>query len=371
MRYDPRRRRCRLILQDGRIFEGCSFASETPVAGEVVFNTGMVGYPESLTDPSYAGQILTLTYPLIGNYGVPSSDVDEMGIRTHFESDRAHITALITGDLTEHYSHHDAVQSLSAWLSRQNIPGMTGVDTRALTKHIRSHGVMPGKLVPDGFDSDDLDFIDPNETDLVGKVTRRDVDVFGDGDFHIVAVDCGIKNNIIREFMLRNVRLTIVPADFDFTTIDYDGLFLSNGPGDPEKAGDVISNVAKALQDDRPIFGICLGTQILAIAAGGSTYKLKYGHRAQNQPCIDSDTDRCYITSQNHGFVVEDKKLPDSWRAWFTNANDGTCEGIRHESKPFSAVQFHPEAACGPVDTRFLFDRFLDQVRERVGGCVR
>jgi carbamoyl-phosphate synthase small subunit len=367
MRYDPNRHRCRLILKDGRVFEGCSFAARVPVAGEVVFNTGMVGYPESLTDPSYAGQILTLTYPLIGNYGIPSAERDAMGIQRHFESDRVQITALITGDLSEKYSHHDAVSSLSDWLEAHGIPGMTGVDTRALTKHIRSYGVMPGKLVPEGFDPDSLEFIDPNKTNLVAEVTRKDVSSFGSGDVHIVAVDCGIKNNIIREFVKRDVKLTVVPAGYDFSSIDYDGLFISNGPGDPEMAGDVIRNVADAVSDGRPIFGICLGAQVLGLAIGAKTYKLKYGHRAQNQPCIDADTGRCYITSQNHGFAVDASTLPGGWISWFTNANDGTCEGIRHESKPFMAVQFHPEATCGPVDTEFLFDKFLDMVREQTG----
>jgi len=370
MRYDPERQRCRLILKDGRIFEGWSFAADIPVAGEVVFNTGMVGYPESLTDPSYAGQILTLTYPLIGNYGVPSGDPDESGIPSYFESDRVQISALVTADTSEFFSHHDAVRSLSEWLREYSIPGITGIDTRALTRHIRSHGVMPGKLVPDGIDPGGIDFIDPNETDLVGSVTSNEPREYGEGDIHIVAIDCGIKNNIIREFVKRGVRVTVVPALYDFSAIDYDGLFLSNGPGDPENAGSVIEHVARALDDDRPIFGICLGTQIIAIAAGGKTYKLKYGHRAQNQPCMDIETGRCYITSQNHGFAVDIDSLPPDWTVWFRNANDNTCEGIKHKSKLISAVQFHPEAACGPVDTEFLFDRFIDQIRKHRGNLA-
>jgi carbamoyl-phosphate synthase small subunit len=371
MRQDIKHQRCQLILKDGRVFRGFSFGAYIPVAGEVVFNTGMVGYPESLTDPSYAGQILTLTYPLIGNYGVPSDDRDEMGILRHFESDRVQITALITGDLSEQYSHHDAALSLPDWLSKHGIPGMTGIDTRALTKHIREHGVMPGKIVPDDFNPDDIDFIDPNETDLVTSVTRNEISTYGDGDLHIVAIDCGIKNNIIREFVERKVKLTVVPSGHDFLDMDYDGLFLSNGPGNPERAGNVINYLSKALEDEHPIFGICLGTQILALAAGAKTFKLKFGHRAQNQPCIDIDTGRCYITSQNHGFAVETDTLPDGWRMWFKNINDGTCEGIIHESKPFMAVQFHPEATCGPTDTEFLFDSFLDLVRKYSGRQAR
>ncbi len=371
MRYDPQRQGCRLILKDGRSFHGYAFGEISPRAGEVVFNTGMVGYPESLTDASYAGQILTLTYPLIGNYGVPSDARDSHGIPLHFESDRIQIAALVTADVSEYYSHHDAVSSLSGWLKSQGVPGITGIDTRALTKHIRCHGVMPGIIVPDGFDAGSIGFIDPNETDLVGDVTRRQVDVYGDGDIHIVAVDCGIKNNIIREFLKLGAKLTVVPAGYDFTSIDYDGLFISNGPGDPENAGAVISHVRSALDDARPIFGICLGTQVLALAAGGATYKLKFGHRGQNQPCTDTDTGRCYITSQNHGFAVDAASMPTEWKTWFTNANDGTFEGLRHESKPFSAVQFHPEAKCGPVDTEYLFKRFVDQVRESAAREVR
>ncbi len=371
MRYDPKRPKCRLILKDGRSFEGYAFGALLKSAGEVVFNTGMVGYPESLTDPSYAGQILTLTYPLIGNYGVPSDARDEWGIVKHFESNRIQIKALVTADLSERYSHYDAVSSLSDWLASQDVPGITGIDTRALTKHIRHHGVMPGIVVPEGHDPAGIEFIDPNETDLVGQVTRDGVEVFGDGDIHIVAVDCGIKNNIIREFLKLNAKVTVVPSDFDFSSIDYDGLFISNGPGDPERAGSVIANVERALNDDRPIFGICLGAQVLALAAGAKTYKLKYGHRGQNQPCTDADSGRCYITSQNHGFAVDAKSLPAGWLTWFTNANDGTFEGLRHESKPFSAVQFHPEATCGPVDTKYLFNRFVDEVRTHAGRCAK
>ena len=369
MRYEAQRARSRLLLADGRSFEGYGFGARVPVAGEVVFNTGMVGYPEALTDPSYAGQVLTLTYPLIGNYGIPSAGRDEMGIPLHFESDRVQVTALVTGDLSERYSHHGAVSSLDQWLTEHGVPCITGIDTRALTKHIRRHGVMPAKVVPAGVERE-LDFVDPNATDLVGQVTRREISVFGEGGVNIVAVDFGIKNNIIREFVRRGVRLTVVPAGHDFSTIEYDGLFLSNGPGDPARAGPAIGYVADALAAGKPVFGICLGAQIMALAAGGTTYKLKYGHRGQNQPCTNLDDGRCYVTSQNHGFAVDGAALPAGWKVWFENANDRGCEGIRHLSEPFSAVQFHPEATCGPKDTVFLFDRFVAQVRDLAGRCA-
>jgi len=333
--------------------------------GEVVFNTGMVGYPESLTDPSYRGQILVFTYPLIGNYGVPSEELNEWGFSKYLESEEIHVRGVVVGQASEHYSHHKAVSSLHHWLEKHGIPGMTGVDTRALTKKLREHGVMLGKMTEEDSTSD---FFDPNISNLVAEVSCKEVHIYepeGEVQQTILAYDCGMKRNIIRSFLKRGVRVIRVPWDFDLSSYDgkYDGIFISNGPGDPKMCSETIKNISLALDKNIPTFGICLGTQLLALAIGGDTYKLKYGHRGANQPCIlvekSLPQQKCIITSQNHGFAVDAASLPKDWSIWFTNANDNTVEGIRHASGKFFAVQFHPEATPGPEDANYLFDEFL------------
>lgn len=349
-----------LILSDGTKFSGKSFAFHSSTSGEVVFNTGMVGYPETLSDPSYNGQILTLTYPLIGNYGVPSDERDEFGIKKFFESDGVHISGLVISDYSHEYSHTSAVKSLGEWLREHKVPAIYGVDTRALTKKLREKGVMLGKIVI----GKDIKIKNSNKENQVSKVSTDEVVEYKSKlsarrAKSVLLVDCGVKNNIIRCFLDRGVNVKRVPWGYDFTREKYDGLFISNGPGDPKKCKVTIENLKKALKQKRPVFGICLGSQLMALAAGADTYKLKYGHRAHNQPCIDVDTGKCYITSQNHGYAVDENTLSRSWEAWFSNANDGTNEGVRHKSKPFFAVQFHPEAMSGPTDTEFLFDDFI------------
>ena len=294
------KRRAVLVLQDGTRYEGWSFGYEAPVAGEVVFYTAMTGYVESLTDPSYKGQILVPTYPLIGNYGVPSAERDQWGIEKFYESDRIHCSALVVSYYSGEYSHWNAVKSLGEWLREQHVPAIYGV---------------------------------------------------------------GVKYNILRCLLRRGATVIRVPWDYDFSQEDYDGLFLSNGPGDPSQCGETIAHIAAALQDDRPIMGICLGNQLLARAAGASTYKLKYGHRGHNQPVMVPGTNRCFITSQNHGFAIDDRTLPEDWETLFVNVNDGTNEGIRHRSKPFFSTQYHPEASSGPVDTEYLFDEFIENIK--------
>jgi carbamoyl-phosphate synthase small subunit len=353
-------RTARLVLEDGHVLTGRSFGAPVSAAGEVVFTTGMVGYPESLTDPSYEGQILTLTFPSIGNYGVPGDDVGEFGLPRSLESDRIHVSGLIVADYSPAYSHWEAVRSLSAWLKANGVPAILEVDTRALTRRLREHGTMLGKLEVQG----DPGWFDPARENLVARVGRGRAGVLGEGgDPHLLVLDCGVKNNILRCLLRREAALTVVPWDTDPATIPHDGLVLSNGPGDPTRCEATIRHLAAALEQGTPIFGICLGCQLLALAAGASTFKLRFGHRGQNQPVTDIGTRRCYVTSQNHGYAVDARTLPEDWEVWFLNANDGTVEGIRHRSRPFSAVQFHPEAACGPVDTAYLFDRFLEQVR--------
>lgn len=350
----------RLILEDGTVFEGYSFGAETVATGEVVFNTAMTGYPESLTDPSYSGQILVLTYPLIGNYGVPAHSDSEQLLK-FFESDKIHINALVVADYSFNYSHWNADQSLHNWLAENNIPAIYGVDTREITKIIRERGVMLGKIAVEG-QPEPAVFEDPNAENLVAKVSCREVIEYGNGKHRIVLVDCGCKYNIIRCLMGRDATVIRVPWDYDFTTLQYDGLMLSNGPGDPKLCTSTVANIKKAMAIGKPIFGICLGNQLLSIAAGATTYKLKYGHRSHNQPALMVGTNKAVITSQNHGFAVDTASLNSDWEPYFINLNDGTSEGIRHKTKPFCSVQFHPEASSGPVDTEFLFDQFIENI---------
>ncbi len=344
-----------MTLEDGTTYKGISFGAPGTVQGEVVFNTGMVGYPETLTDPSYRGQILVLTYPLVGNYGVPGDEMDE-GLSKHFESPGVQVEGLVIADLSHHYSHWSATRSLDRWLKEHDVPAIYGVDTRAITKRLREKGTMVGGIVTGAGDPDlSLD----SERNIVAEVSTREPVVYERGEKKVVLVDCGVKNNIIRAFLRRNITVKRVPWDHDLTREDAHGIIISNGPGDPKKCGETIKNVRKLLsRNDIPILGICLGSQILALAAGADTYKLKYGHRSQNQPCMEAGTKRCYISSQNHGYAVDSDTLPEDWREWFYNVNDNTNEGLIHISKPFFGAQFHPEASPGPDDTEFIFDMF-------------
>ena len=350
--------RGRLILEDGTVFEGKSFGYESPTAGEVVFNTAMTGYPESLTDPSYEGQILVTTYPILGNYGVPPRG-EKDSVSEFYESDHIHARAIIAQDYSKEHSHWLSNRSLGDWLKEEHIPGLYGIDTRALTKHLREKGSMLGKIVIGDASDDSIDFYDPNKENLVGKVSCTNVETFGEGEKTVVLVDCGVKHNIIRCLTRRGVKVIMVPWDYDFTTIDYDGLFISNGPGNPDFAEKTGENLKKAIDKGKPICGICMGNQLLSKAAGAKTYKLKYGHRSHNQPVRKVDSDICFVTSQNHGFAVDSSTLPEDWEPLFINMNDGTNEGIRHKTKPFFSAQFHPEASSGPKDTEFLFDDFI------------
>jgi len=344
-----------LLFEDGSVFEGYSFGYPKAVSGEVVFNTGMVGYPESLSDPSYKGQILVLAYPLIGNYGIPRSN-GLNGLSTAFESDRIQIQGLVVSQYSSQYSHWNASKNLADWLKEHAVPALYGVDTRMLTKRLRDKGVMLGKIV---LSDDNLGLHDPNNENLLSMVSVKQPIRYEGGKKKVVVIDCGCKNSIIRSLLARGVTVIRVPWDYDFSSEDFDGVLISNGPGDPKMCRETIASVKKVMEENYPTFGLCLGHQILALAAGADTYKLKFGHRSQNQPCIEVGTKRCYMTSQNHGFALVNETLPEGWEPWFTNANDGSNEGIRHQSRPFMSVQFHPEAAPGPVDTNFVFDRFL------------
>lgn len=361
-----------LTLEDGTTYAGRSFGYEGPAAGEVVFNTAMTGYPESLTDPSYEGQILVTTFPQLGNYGVPPT-LGSDDLKTYLEGSRIHCRAIIAQDYAFHFSHWLADKSLAEWLKQEKIPGLYDIDTRALTKHLRNHGSMLGKITFE--DGEDIDFYDPNAYNLIAMTSIGEPLVYDGIDCcpvplaeagpapvekkTVVLVDCGIKHNIIRCLLHRGVRVVRVPWNFDFNTLEWDGLFISNGPGNPDFATTTVDNIRRAMERRKPICGICMGNQLLAKAAGGRTYKLKYGHRSHNQPVRLVGTDRCFITSQNHGFAVDTESLGPDWEALFVNMNDGTNEGVRHKSLPFWSAQFHPEASSGPRDTEFLFDEFI------------
>jgi carbamoyl-phosphate synthase small subunit len=351
-----------LILDDGSEFRGFCFGYERAVAGEVVFNTAMTGYPESLTDPSYAGQLMVLTYPLIGNYGVPDRTLRPDGLSAFMESERIHADAIIISDYSHDYCHWNAVNSLSEWLTGEQIPGLYGVDTRSITKLLREKGSMKGKIVLD--DPAEVDFYDPNAINQVARVSCREVITYGAGagKKKIVLLDCGVKHNIIRCLLKRDLTVIRTPWDYDFHTLDYDALFISNGPGDPDTCDVAVQHIRRTLPGHKPVCGICMGNQLLAKAGGASIYKLKYGHRSHNQPVRMVGTNRCFITSQNHGYAVDSRTLGADWEALFVNMNDDTNEGIRHKTKPFFSAQFHPEACSGPTDTEFIFDRFAEMV---------
>lgn len=354
-------RKVTLRLEDGTEFHGTSFGYEKPVAGEVVFNTAMMGYPESLTDPSYAGQLMTLTFPLVGNYGVPPFTFEENGLPTFMESEKIHVRAIIVSDYSREFSHWNGVETLADWLKREQVPGITGIDTRQLTKVLREHGVMMGKILFDDM-PDEVPEADYAGVNFVDQVSCREVIKYNEGaDKKVVLVDCGVKANILRCLIRRGVEVIRVPWNYDFNELEFDGLFLANGPGDPETCEVTVQNIRRFLANSvvRPCMGICMGNQLLSKAAGAKIYKLKYGHRSHNQPVRKVGTETCFITSQNHGYAVDSSSLPADWEPMFVNMNDGSNEGVRHKKNPWFSAQFHPEACSGPVDTEFMFDDFV------------
>ncbi len=354
--------RSKLILESGEIFPGYSPAWQTDrYFGEIVFATGMTGYVESLTDPSYAGQILAFTYPLIGNYGVPD--------RAFWESGKIQASGVIVGTASRFASHWSAQLSFLDWLSSERVPLITGLDTRELTKRLRKKGTVLGAITA-GDAPENASFLglasssfpDPNQTDLVAKVSCKEKATLGSGPKRVIAIDCGIKENILRSLRRFPLEISKVPYDYDYLEEEFDGLFLSNGPGDPAACKKTIAILQKALKRQKPTFGICLGAQLLALAIGGKTYKLTFGHRGQNHPCFDLAGNKAILTSQNHGYAIDERSLPDDWEVTFRNLNDASVEGIAHKHLPFFAVQFHPESSPGPTDAAYLFDRFHELV---------
>lgn len=359
-------RKVTLQLSDGTEFHGKSFGYEQPVAGEVVFNTAMMGYPESLTDPSYAGQLLTMTFPLVGNYGVPPFTFNKQtGLPDFMESDRIYASALIVSNYSEQYSHWNAVESLGEWLQREKVPGITGIDTRELTKVLREHGVMMGKILFDD-EPNNVPEADYEGVNFVDRVSVKEIVRYNEGAGRkVVLVDCGVKANIIRELIQRGVEVVRVPWNYDYTDMEFDGIFLANGPGDPDMCSEAVEIIRKQMSRSRkPICGICMGNQLLSKAAGATIYKLKYGHRGHNQPVRMVGTEKCFITSQNHGYAVDARTLDKDWEELFVNMNDASNEGIRHKENPWFSSQFHPEACSGPVDTEFMFDKFVETLKQ-------
>lgn len=342
-----------LILASGESFKGqCPKNQNGVFFGEVVFNTGMTGYIETLTDPSYAGQILVFTYPLIGNYGVQSQET--------WESSKIHVRGVVMSEMARTYSHPQAICSLEEWLKQHSIPWMEGVDTRAITKRLRQSGVVSGAIcsraeIP-------LNFPNFAEMNLVAEVSPKHIQHYGEGEKQLIVIDCGMKENILRQLKQFPWKIKRVPFNYDFTHEPFDAVFISNGPGDPALCHETIHIIQKVILTQKPIFGICLGTQLLALAAGAKTYKLSFGHRAQNQPCLHLPSGRAYLTSQNHSYAVDENTLPSDWGILFRNLNDDSVEGIYHKTLPFFAVQFHPEASPGPVDTTWLFNELFSKV---------
>jgi carbamoyl-phosphate synthase small subunit len=359
------------LLDDGTVVEGTTFGAARPVCGEVVFNTGMTGYVETLTDPSYAGQILVLTYPLVGNYGVPAPRAAD-SIVPPYESGRIQVQGLVVQHYVDEHSHHSAARSLRQWLLDEDVPAITGVDTRTLTRRLRERGTMQGWLHPAAMASDEAKTraaaVEMRE-EVFRRVAPTEPVTYGSGDLSVLLIDAGAKDNLVRTLLERGVKVVRAPWHAALAPLakQADGILIGNGPGDPKDLAPLIAQVRALLANGaRPILGVCLGNQILALAAGGDTYKLSYGHRSVNQPVQDLLTRRCYITSQNHGYAVRDESLPSDWEPWFVNVNDGTNEGIRSRVRPWASVQFHPEAHPGPTDTGFLFDDFL-----RLVGAMR
>lgn len=362
--------RATFTIRGGPVYHGTSFGARQTISGEAVFTTSLVGYPESMTDPSYRGQILVFTQPLIGNYGVPSNVRDEQGLLKYFESPHIQAAGIVVADCAEKYSHWTAVESLGEWCAREGVPAITGIDTRSIVTYLREQGSSLARItVGEEYDADqDEAFVDPEQINLVAKVsTKAPFHVSSSGDLHVAVIDCGVKENILRSLVSRGASVTVFPWDHPIHKVahHFDGVFISNGPGDPTHCQKTVYHLGKLMGSySGPIMGICLGHQLLALATGAKTIKLKYGNRAHNIPALDLTTGRCHITSQNHGYAVDIKTVPNDWAEYFVNLNDGSNEGMVHKTRPIMSTQFHPEAKGGPLDSSFLFDSYMENCRK-------
>ncbi|KAK2071107.1 hypothetical protein P8C59_005557 [Phyllachora maydis] len=362
-------------IRDGPVFHGSAFGANSNISGEAVFTTSLVGYPESMTDPSYRGQILVFTQPLIGNYGVPSGGRDQFNLLKYFESPHIQCAGVVVADVAEKYSHWTAVESLGEWCAREGVPAISGVDTRAIVTYLREQGSSLARISVGGeYDADeDESFLDPGQINLVKRVsTKAPFVVESPGaSFHIALIDCGVKENILRSLVSRGASLTVFPYNYPIHKVadNFDGVFISNGPGDPTHCQETVYNLARLMESSPiPIMGICLGHQLLALAVGARTIKLKYGNRAHNIPALDLTTGKCHITSQNHGYAVDTSTLPSEFKEYFVNLNDGSNEGMLHVTRPIFSTQFHPEAKGGPMDSSYLFDKYIQSVQEFKAG---
>jgi carbamoyl-phosphate synthase small subunit len=360
----------KLLLEDGLTFDGFSFgrAPISPVVGEVVFNTGMVGYTETMTDPSYRGQLLCFTYPLIGNYGVPAYVADENGILKNFESGKIQTKGIIASQVSKVPSHYENAKSLSTWMDGEGVSGIEGLDTRELTLHLRETGVMMGAIGRTFMEAKRAleNAQNYSSINFCESVSTREQHVYGkNANGRVALIDCGVKLNIVRSLVTRGFEVTVMPfwTKFEQISSGFDGVVVSNGPGDPKNCKPAVDLVRSAIDESMPVLGICLGTQIIALSQGAETFKLKYGHRGQNKPCVDLRTGRCLVTSQNHGYSVSEETLAGTkLEPWFVNADDKTLEGLIHTTKPCLSVQFHPEASPGPVDASYVFDAFAEKI---------
>ncbi|KAK0714981.1 class I glutamine amidotransferase-like protein [Lasiosphaeris hirsuta] len=359
-----------LTIRDGPVFHGTAYGANSNISGEAVFTTSLVGYPESMTDPSYRGQILVFTQPLIGNYGVPSSERDEFNLLKYFESPHIQCAGIVVADVAEKHSHWTAVEGLSEWCAREGVPIISGVDTRAIVTYLREQGSSLARIsIGDEYDADeDEGFVDPGAINLVKRVSTKAPFVVSSSNatFHVALLDCGVKENILRSLVNRGASVTVFPYDYPIHKVadNFDGIFISNGPGDPTHCQETVYNLARLMETSSvPIMGICLGHQLLALAVGAETIKLKYGNRAHNIPALDLTTGQCHITSQNHGYAVDASTLPSEFTEYFVNLNDGSNEGMMHKTRPIFSTQFHPEAKGGPMDSSYLFDKYLDNVK--------
>ncbi|KAL6923488.1 hypothetical protein ACHAPO_001653 [Fusarium lateritium] len=359
-----------LTIRDGPVFQGKAFGANANISGEAVFTTSLVGYPESMTDPSYRGQILVFTQPLIGNYGVPSAARDEFNLLKYFESPHVQCAGIVVSDVAVNYSHWTAVESLGEWCAREGVPAISGVDTRAIVTHLREQGSSLARIsIGEEYDADeDEGFVDPGQINLVKRVTTKAPFVVESpgASLHVALIDCGVKENILRSLVSRGASVTVFPYDYPIHKVSqhFDGVFISNGPGDPTHCQATVHNLARLMETSNiPIMGICLGHQLLALAVGARTIKLKYGNRAHNIPALDLTTGLCHITSQNHGYAIDASTLPSDFKEYFVNLNDGSNEGMLHKTRPIFSTQFHPEAKGGPMDSSYLFDKYLQSVQ--------